>query len=143
MSQALCFQASVIAGKVSWRDPAGITKYIAALEKQREGRSGGCQVLITIEEHFGKRSLSQNAYAHVIFTYISEATGHEILEVKEIMKRMFLTRPDRRGRMRSRGTSSLNRREMSEFIEAVIRWCAVYLELEIPPAENCPEAWAA
>lgn len=143
MNQALCFQASVIYGKVNWRDPAGIAKYIAALEKRCEGKRSGCHVLITVEEHIGKRTLSQNAYAHVIFTYISEATGHEVLEVKEFMKAMFLSRPDRRGRMRSRGTSSLNRREMSEFIEAVIRWCAIFLELEIPPAENCPEAWAA
>lgn len=135
MESALCFHAAVLNGKVNWRDREGIAKYIATLEGKR--------VLITIEEHFGKRSLSQNSYAHVVFTYISEATGHEVLEVKEFMKAMFLSRPDRRGRMRVRGTSSLNRREMSEFIEAVIRWAAIFLELEIPPAENCPEAWAA
>lgn len=143
MNQPLCFQAAVLNGKVNWRDPAGIAKYIAVLEKRCEGKRGGCQVLITIEEHFDKRSLSQNSYAHVVFTYISEATGHEVLEVKEFMKAMFLSRPDRCGKMRVRGTSSLNRREMSEFIEAVIRWAAIFLELEIPPAENCPEAWAA
>ena len=127
------WQGTIREGKVLWRDRQGVAEYIRHLEGKR--------VLITIEEYSSRRGLNQNAYLHVIFGLIAEETGHELFEVKDLMKRMFLAAPDRRGRMHVRGTSKLSKREMSEFIESVIRFAAQWLEIVIPPAEQCPEVW--
>lgn len=133
---ATAWQGTIRGGKVDWRDKQGIQQYIAVLEGKR--------VLITIEEFSGKRTLNQNAYFHgPVCEAISDATGFETEEVKILMKAMFLYRVDRRGRIHLRETSRLNRRQMSEFIEQVIRWAAVWLEVAVPPAESCAESWAA
>lgn len=132
---ALTFQGLVISGKVKWRDPHGIAQYIAGLEGKR--------VLITVEEYSGKRSLQQNAYSWVIYELMAERTGYQAFEVKEEMQKLFLSRPDRRGRMRIRGTSKLNKRQFGEYLEQVIWFAATWLEVAIPPPEACQESYAA
>lgn len=133
---AVSWQGTVRQGRVIWRDKDGVKRYVESLDGRR--------VLITIEEFSGKRTLNANAYFHgPVCGAISEATGFEIEEVKLLMKAMFLYRVDRRGRIHLRQTSRLTRREMGEFIETVIRWAAVWLDVAVPPAEMCKEAWAA
>lgn len=107
-----------------------------SLEKKR--------VDVILREHFDKRSLNSNAYLHgVVFECISDATGFETEEVKVLMKFWFLSHYDRRGRLHVRGTHTLNRREMSEFIERCTRWAAVWLDCYIPPPQECEASYAA
>jgi hypothetical protein len=134
MTQA--FAATIRNSRVEWLDPEGVKAHVTALEGKR--------VVITIQEAIPKRSLNGNAYLHgVVFQLIADETGYEMEEVKILMKHMFLSHYDRRGRLHVRGTSSLNRRQFGEFIEQVCTWAAMYLNVHIPPPETTAEAYAA
>ncbi len=132
MTASATFQGSINSGKVVWKDREGIAKYIGTLE--------GKQVLITIEEHHGRRTIAANAYLHWVFGLIAEETGHSPADIKQFMKERFLTVHTRRGK-RVRGTSSLNRAEFGLFIEDVCYWAAQFLGVVVPPPESVPEAW--
>lgn len=96
----------------------------------------GRQVSIALSKRQSIRSLNQNSYFHgVICELISEKTGYEPEEVKEILKQKFLLIDDS-NMPRCRPTSSLNTEEMSRFIEQCIRWAAMELQLVIPDIEK-------
>jgi len=82
------------------------------------------------------RSLNQNAYFHgVILPLISDHTGYEPEEVKDILKQMFLLIDD--GKYpRTRHTSDLDTAEMAHFIDRCIRWAATELNVVIPDPEQ-------
>lgn len=101
------------------------------------------RIRITIEKLKSKRSLEQNAYLHLLFTLFTKALndlGNEfsMLEVKELCKCKFATIDvinEKTGEVigqRIKGTSEMNKTELSEFIESIIRWAADYFHIILP-----------
>lgn len=127
------FKGRVKNGRVIWNDKEGVQRYMSELED--------ADVMITIARNYGKRTLKQNAYSWVVYEYISQHTGYQTIEVKAEMQRMFLTRPDKRGKMRIRGTSTLNRAEFNEFLERVIWFSATWLGIAVPPPDSIDEKY--
>jgi hypothetical protein len=95
-------------------------------------RLDGQDVEVILRKLRKQRSLNQNSYFHgVVLPLISEHTGYETEEVKEILKQMFLLVDD--GKYpHCRHTSSLDTAEMAEFTERCRRWAAIELGVAIP-----------
>lgn len=100
-----------------------------------------CEAVLLIEKKHATRSLAANAYywSGVIGT-ISDYTGYTPEEVHEFCKAKFLpskvTLADKRGEVVEeivvgRSTSTLNKIEFGEYIEAIRQWCAETLDLNI------------
>ena len=91
----------------------------------------GKTVVVTIAPYRKRRSVNQNAYFHgVICELISDHTGYEVDEVKEILKHMFLFVDE--PYPHARPTSRLNTAEMAEFTDRCIRWAAQELGIVLP-----------
>ena len=100
-------------------------------------------VKITIETVSGKRSVRQNGYLHLLFTFFMIALNdlgneYSMLRVKEMCKERFLkvdvVNVDT-GEIighEIRHTADLNKEEMKQFIESVIRWGAEFFNIILP-----------
>ena len=86
-----------------------------------------------------KRTLSQNAYVHVLFQYIADETGESLERVKVIEKRRHLSPKEitmfGEKHMVLPSTADLNNTDMSEFIERVLADCA-FLGIIVPDRET-------
>ena len=86
-----------------------------------------------------RRTLTQNAYFHVLVQYLSDYTGHAFDEMKTIEKRRHLKPKELEAygekQMVLRKTSSLSNPEMSELIEKVLADCAWY-SIIVPTREE-------
>lgn len=100
-----------------------------------------CEVLVTIERVRATRSQAQSRwYWGVIVKAISDSTGYDPLEVHELLKEKFLPKtlalPDKHGVadefVIGGSTSKLNKVEFGEYCEAVRRWAAECLAIDIP-----------
>jgi len=96
----------------------------------------GKPITVTVERKRSIRSRNQNDYFHgVICGLLSEHTGYEPTEMKDILKQKFLlVRDDKFPRCRK--TSELNTEEMSNFMDQCIRWAAIDLGLVIPDPDR-------
>lgn len=104
-------------------------------------------VSITVKSK-SQRSLSQNAYIHLLFTIFKNELnqlGNEftMTEVKELAKAKYLIIDvvnESTGEcigQRVKGTHELTKGEMTEFIENVIRWAAEMFHIVLPyPSEQ-------
>lgn len=104
-------------------------------------------VSITVKSK-SQRSLSQNAYIHLLFTIFKNELnqlGNEftMTEVKELAKAKYLIVDvvnEGTGEcigQRVKGTHELTKGEMTEFIENVIRWAAEMFHIVLPyPSEQ-------
>ena len=81
------------------------------------------------------RSKWQNAWLHAVIKEISDFTGYETDEAKEIIKRKCGLGYTKNGHQFTRSTADLDTKEFTEFMERVIRVCAQELELVIPDPE--------
>jgi len=94
---------------------------------------------VSIEVIKTKRTLSQNAYVHVLFEYISQFTGDNFASIKTIEKRRHL-KPvevkifDQR-HLTLPSTADLSNLEMSGFIEKVLADCA-FLGIIVPTRQE-------
>lgn len=100
---------------------------------------GKDNVRYKITEYRPVRTNEQNKYLHAIFAFIAKywETWHTAEEIKDLLKEKFLSeyspvfdcsKPKR--------TRDLTTKEMTEFIEKIRVFCADFLSLEIPNAED-------
>ena len=106
------------------------------------------RITITIEKFKSKRSDQQNRYLHALFTIFKNelnALGNEfsMQQVKDLCKLKFAkveminTQTGEVMGERIKGTSEMNKTELNEFIENIIRWGAEYFSITLPyPSEN-------
>ena len=107
------------------------------------------RVWIVIEKYYAKRSVKQNNLLHVYLTEIAKETGMQMEQIKEALKKKFLTVPltTKDGEIiadkssgevleRVRGTSELTVVEFMEFTDNVRVWSAEFLGLILPLPEE-------
>jgi len=86
-----------------------------------------------------RRTLTQNAYWHVLIGHLSDYTGHAFGEMKTIIKRRHLkpieTEAFGEKQMTLPSSASLNNLEMSELIEKTLADCAWY-SIIVPTREE-------
>ena len=95
--------------------------------------------LYKIKAHFRCRSIPQNSYLHLIFTFLEEFwnTWHDKEELKEILKAKFLrTYSYTLQETYVKPTKNLDSKEMTDFIENIRVWSADFLKLKIPNPEE-------
>ena len=110
------------------------------------------RVWITVERYYVKRSLKQNNLLHVYLTEIAKETGMSLEQIKEALKKKFLTVPltTKDGEIiadkttgevleRVRGTSELTVVEFMEFTDNVRLWSAEFLGIYLPLPEEQTE----
>ena len=105
---------------------------IKFLETARNG-------LYKIKAHFRSRSIPQNSYLHLIFTFLEEFwdTGHTSDEWKEIFKSKYLrTYSHKFQTTYIKPTKYLSSKEMTDFIENIRVWSADFLKIKIPNPEE-------
>lgn len=96
------------------------------------------KILIEYGDFVPKRTLPQNAYLHVIFSYIADKTDtwYSADDFKEIFKYKFLKRYSETFWMYVQPTHTLDKIEMIEFIEKIKLFCLDFFKLEIPNPED-------
>lgn len=104
----------------------------------------GQRVWVSVETYYKTRSVSQNALLHAYLQEIADSTGNEMEQIKDVMKKKFLTTPmlDKDGEIVCnpatgevmeyvKDTSALNTIEMMEFCDKIkafaMDW-GIYLE---------------
>ncbi len=79
---------------------------------------------------FAKRSNKQNAYMHLALTILGNELGYDVNEAKQVMKHHFGMYKELVDKKTGESiiiydeTSKMNSKEMSEFIEKIIRFAA-------------------
>ena len=95
---------------------------------------------VIIQPHRKKRSLSQNAYLHMILGIIADETGNSLDDVKEAYRDMFLGKvPMQWGgeeRMVGRSTTTLDTMEANVFIDKIRAHAATELGIVLPLPEE-------
>jgi len=81
------------------------------------------------------RSKWQNNWFYAVVKEVSDFTGYEKDEAKEILKRKCGLGYVKNGHQFTRSTASLDTKEFTEFMERIIRICAQELDLVIPDPE--------
>ena len=107
------------------------------------------RVWIVVEKYYTKRSLKQNNLLHLYLSEIAKETGMQLEQIKEALKKKFLTVPltNKDGEImadsatgevmeRVRGTSELTVTEFMEFTDNVRIWSAEFLGLLLPLPEE-------
>ena len=82
------------------------------------------------------RSKWQNAWFHAVVKEVSEFTGYETEEAKEILKRKGGLAYKKKGHTFLRSTKDLDKKEFGEFMEKLIRVCAQELDMIIPDPKH-------
>lgn len=129
------FFSNVSGGKIQ----ANTSQQIKDLLPYYEGK----RVEITIQRLKSKRSDQQNRYLHALFTIFKNelnALGNEfsMQQVKDLCKLKFAkveminTQTGEVMGERIKGTSEMNKTELNEFIENIIRWAAEYFSITLP-----------
>lgn len=112
---------------------------VAELLKYFEGK----RIRIVISKAKSKRSEQQNRYLHLLFTIFTDALndlGNEFKmpEVKELCKTKFALIDvvnEETGEVigqRIKGTSEMNKTELNEFFENIIRWASEHFGIILP-----------
>lgn len=81
------------------------------------------------------RSLNQNRLFWMWCTVIGDEIGYEPDEVKLLLQEKFLREPLQDGTMVTKGTSSLNTKEFTEFLDKVDRWSLEFHNITLPTPE--------
>jgi len=92
-------------------------------------------VKVEIVQKRKSRSKWQNNWFHAVVKEVSEYTGYETDETKEILKKKCGLGYVKNGHQFTRSTASLDTKEFTDFMERIIRVCAQELELIIPDPE--------
>lgn len=107
-------------GKLPYKLSQEIGKYIATL--------CDCNVMIEIKK-WSKRSIQQNNYYRSLLTMVGNELWYLPDEMHDVFKYMFLSERVEYERIgwsiiASKSTSELSTKEFTDYIEAIIRWCA-------------------
>jgi len=107
------------------------------------------RVWIVVEKYYSKRSLKQNNLLHLYFSEISKETGVQLEQIKDALKKKFLTvalttkdgeimadKSSGEVMERIKGTSELTVVEFMEFTENVRIWSMDFLGLHLPLPEE-------
>ena len=118
------FSAEIRDGKTLWYDPHQVVEFIRSLEGQ--------QVTVTVEKRQSLHSARQRGYYRgvVLPTLERDGPGYTAQEWHEICRHLFLL-TDRGGRTFAQSTSTLSSKDMSEYIDKIIRWAAMELGVVI------------
>ena len=82
---------------------------------------------------YKKRSVSQNAYLHFIFSLIAEETWETLVNVKKSMKSLFLKQYNTTfNTVITKETSELDTKEMTQFNDKIRVFAWEFLGMEIP-----------
>lgn len=93
------------------------------------------QYYIQIRRHYKGRTKAQNGYYRAITTLIATETGNEQEDIHRYCGDMFLK--DDSGMIpKVRSTTSLNTKEMTEYIEKVRRWALEELDIYCPTPQE-------
>jgi len=113
-------------------------KLVAPVEYFDHLRSfkNGEQVRVTVDKHKKQRSNPQNRYFHsVIVKMISDETGYEVSEVKEMIRMLFLSHELKVGDeivKVGKSTAALNTLEFEELNSQCRRWASQTIGLYLP-----------
>lgn len=110
----------------------GINKAKAKLDSLIEKRK-----VIELKEKRKKRTISQNAYMHVLFNLFGIETGYTASEAKTVLKRECknLMVYEKEGEKFLRGTSDLSKDECQVFIDWVINYAGIQ-GIHLPSSEE-------
>ncbi len=120
------FYGTVVNGKLQLE----LREAFQDLVKSFEGK----KIQIQLGEQSVRRSLDQNSYLHgIVFPMMAEAAGYTPTEMKDELKKHFLSYPNEDGQTYLiRNTSELSVPEMTRFIEDCRRLAAELYHLNIP-----------
>ena len=127
------FKAHAKNSALWWDRPTVVADYLQGLQDKT--------LEVVIQPWREEKTLNQLAYLHgVVFKLASEASGYEINEVKDLLKRQFLTYifTTKKGKQIELVPSlaSLKKDVMSRFIDDCIRLCAKQWQCVVPPPEE-------
>lgn len=89
-----------------------------------------------IKEFIQKRNLSQNSYLHVCFASIAKETEYRIDEAKIVLKREYGLVYEKNGQKFLRSTATLDKLEISDFIDWLREFSLTQLGTYIPTSEE-------
>jgi len=134
MTELTFFGSVDESGKLHIRDRKGFIIYIRQF--------AGKDVIIDVKRKKTNRSLQQNAFFHSWINLLSEHTGYDFEEMKEIVKFKFLKTEkinENTGEVLTfiKHTSKLNKEDFAEFCNNVQKWCNEEFNIRLPlPNEN-------
>ena len=82
-----------------------------------------------------KRSIPQNAYLHLIFEWIGSNIGYTKNETKEVYAKKFLYY-EKGGYTFTKSTTTLDKKEMTNYIEKIRRHASMELGIYIPAPDE-------
>ncbi len=93
---------------------------------------------IELKKYSPKRSLSQNAYLHVLFGYIALDTGYTIEQAKVLMKRRFGSFMVEvvQGDKFLVSTASLDSSQLTQFIDWIRQYASEEMEIYLLTADD-------
>jgi hypothetical protein len=89
----------------------------------------------------GKRTLKQNSYFHVVITIFAMELGYTIEEAKTMLKRMYSNSEpsmvyQKKGYKFLRSTTTMDTKELTNFIEWIRNYAAIDAGIYIPTSEE-------
>ena len=89
----------------------------------------------------GKRTLKQNSYFHVVITIFAMELGYTIEEAKTLLKRMYSNSEpsmvyQKKGYKFLRSTTTIDTKELTNFIEWIRNYAATDAGIHIPTSEE-------
>lgn len=93
---------------------------------------------IELKKYSPKRSLSQNAYLHVLFQYIALETGYTTEQAKVLMKRRFgsFMVETINGEKFLVSTASLDSSQLTQFIDFIRQYASEEMEIYLLSADD-------
>jgi len=96
---------------------------------------------IELKKIRGKRTLKQNSYFHVVITIFAMELGYTIEEAKTMLKRMYSNAEpsmvyQKKGYKFLRSTTTMDTKELTNFIEWIRNYAAIDAGIYIPTSEE-------
>jgi hypothetical protein len=96
---------------------------------------------IEIKKVRAKRTLKQNSYFHVVITIFAMELGYTIVEAKTMLKRMYSNAEpsmvyQKKGYKFLRSTTTMDTKELTNFIEWIRNYAATEAGIYIPTSEE-------
>ena len=111
-------------GKFNFEKPEFFKRLASALPEKR--------FIMTIKEHRNNRSSNQSNYMWgVVYDIIAKELGYTTEEIHGLMGREFLAY-EKKGEWFVKSTTSLNTKEMEEYLEKVRRFASMEFNCYIP-----------